>query len=250
MKHTRIVRHAAPVSPWRGVAQLLARLEEAPWVSLGRSARGARIAALRSGRGPALVIVGAIHGDEPASAYVVERWARERLRAANTGGRRAPRLLVIPALNPDGLAEHVKNNARDVDLNRNFPTRDFGTAARAGYDPGPVPASEPETRLFLRVCEDERVRAIVAVHQPLSCVSFDGPAREWAKGVAAACGLPARASVGYPTPGSMGTCFGVERGVPILTLELGRDPPRATWPIARRALDAAAEWATGALTRE
>ncbi len=38
--------------------------------------------------------------------------------------------------------------------------------------------------------------------------------------MSAACGLPTRASVGYPTPGSFGAWAGVDRGMSVITLEL------------------------------
>ena len=66
---------------------------------------------------------------------------------------------------------------------------------------------------------------MVAVHAPFACVNYDGPAAAWADAVAAACGWPARADIGYPTPGSLGSWLGVDRGLPVLTLEL---PARAT----------------------
>jgi protein MpaA len=62
------------------------------------------------------------------------------------------------------------------------------------------------------------------VHAPFACVNYDGPAAAWAKAVAAACGWPARGDIGYPTPGSLGSWLGVDRGLPVLTLELPPGP--------------------------
>ena len=63
--------------------------------------------------------------------------------------------------------------------------------------------------------------------------------------MARACGYPARASVGYPTPGSFGSAYGVDRGLPVITLEL---PSResvgeADFDGCLRALDCAMLWA-------
>ena len=146
---------------------------------------------------------------------------------------------VIPALNPDGLAGALKNNAGDVDLNRNLPARNFTRAHAPGYDPGPAPLSEPETQVLARFIERHRVDAAIAVHAPLACVNFDGPARDWARAVAAACGWPARESIGYPTPGSFGSWFGIDEGAPVLTLELPRGPLDDFRAAALAALDAA-----------
>ena len=42
-------------------------------------------------------------------------------------------------------------------------------------------------------------------------------------------GYPTMASIGYPTPGSLGSWAGIDRGIPIITLEL---PARETGPAA------------------
>ncbi|HEX3905533.1 MAG TPA: M14 family zinc carboxypeptidase, partial [Polyangia bacterium] len=117
-----------------------------------------------------------------------------------------------------------KNSARDVDLNRNFPARSFTTAHAPGYFPGPAPLSEPETVAIAGLIAREPIRGAVAVHAPFACVNYDGPAGPWAKAVAAACGWPARGDIGYPTPGSFGSWLGVDRGLPVLTLELPPGP--------------------------
>ena len=230
-------RLAPQVPAWPLRLRLLRTLERAPWGAIGRSVHGRPIARAAMGRGPVTLVVGGVHGDEPASGEVCLRLWRALL--ARPLPRRAGRIVIVPVLNPDGFAAHAKNNARDVDLNRNFPTRNFGAHRRVGYDPGQGPASEPETRALLALCERIQPARIVAVHQPFECVNYDGPARVLAQAVAQACGYPARADLGYPTPGSMGTYFGVERELPILTLELGARSPAREWPSAQRALMAA-----------
>jgi protein MpaA len=181
-----------------------------------------------------LLVVGGIHGDEPASVEaVVELVGRLR------GARAARGALVLPALNPDGLAAGRKNSDADVDLNRNFPARSFSSDHVPGYHPGPRPLSEPETELLAEVVHSGAIEAVLAVHAPFSCVNFDGPARRWAETVSAACGWPLRESIGYPTPGSLGSWLGVDRGLPILTLELPPGSLDGFRAAAAAALDAA-----------
>jgi len=208
---------------------------------LGRSVEGRPIAAYRfGGAGAPLIVLGGVHGDEPASVAAVVALAY-RLRACAVDRDEVP-VWLIPALNPDGVARGTKNSARDVDLNRNFPARSFSTAHAPGYFPGPAPLSEPESRALAELIERERVCGVVAVHAPFACVNYDGPAAAWAEAVAAACGWPARADIGYPTPGSLGSWLGLDRGVPILTLEL---PPGGIENFrgpAAQALDAAVEF--------
>jgi protein MpaA len=202
---------------------------------LGRSTEGRPIRGRRFGSdGPALLVFGGIHGDELASVEAVIELAT-RLTAAPP---RAP-VWLLPAVNPDGVARVRKNSARDVDLNRNFPARSFVTAHAPGYDPGAAPLSEPETRVVADLVARAPVGAVVAVHAPFACVNYDGPAAAWAEAVAAACGWPARGDIGYPTPGSLGSWLGIDRGLPVLTLELPPGPLAGFRAPAAAALDEA-----------
>jgi murein peptide amidase A len=182
-----------------------------------------------------LLVVGGVHGDEPTSVAAVLELV-ERLGPAPS---RWEALVIVPALNPDGLHTGVKNARSDVDLNRNFPARNFTRAHSPGYDPGPFPLSEPECALLARLCHHHRIDAAVAVHAPLCCVNFDGPARAWANAVANASGWPVREDIGYPTPGSLGSWLGVDHGLPVLTVELPPGPLAGFRTAAAAALDAA-----------
>jgi murein peptide amidase A len=164
------------------------------------------------------LIFAGIHGDEPASVE-----AMLELAVRMEGEKDPPSLFLVPVVNPDGIARGTKNSARDVDLNRNFPARSFATTHAPGYFPGPAPLSEPETQILAGIV-DGGIRGAVAVHAPLACVNYDGPAAAWAEAVAAACGWPARGDIGYPTPGSFGSWLGLDRGLPVLTLELPAGP--------------------------
>jgi protein MpaA len=190
---------------------------------IGRSTLGRPIGAQRfGGPGAPLLVMGGIHGDEPASVdLLVELCGRLRGAGAPLEG---PPFWLLPAANPDGLAGNRKNSQRDVDLNRNFPARSFTTAHAPGYCPGPSPLSEPETQAIAALIAGEPIRGAVAVHAPFACVNYDGPAARWAEAVAAASGWPARGDIGYPTPGSFGSWLGVDRGLPVLTLELPPGP--------------------------
>jgi murein peptide amidase A len=185
-------------------------------------------AALGGGKRGRILVVGGVHGDEPSSVEaVVALVGRLRTGELPTGD-----LVVVPALNPDGLARGSKNNARDVDLNRNFASRNWRAEHAPGYFPGAAPLSEPETTLLAALCDAHAVRGVVAVHAPFACVNYDGPGAAWAEAVAGACGWPARADIGYPTPGSLGSWLGVDRGLPVLTLEL---PPGSHAAFGRQA---------------
>ncbi len=203
---------------------------------IGRSIEGRPIEAIAIGAGRTRLLVhGGIHGDEPGAVEAVERFVT---LLDGTG----PRVVAVPAVNPDGLAARRKDNARGVDLNRNFPARSFcpgaipGPTAATRYDAGPSPLSEPESAALAALVAREDPCVLVALHQPLACVNFDGPARDLAARMAAACGWPAVADVGYPTPGSFGARYGVDEQRPVITLELPRPASEGDLAAAVRAL--------------
>lgn len=191
------------------------------WSVIGASVEGRPIEAATIGRGPKRVlIVGGIHGNEREAAGALGQI--ERI-AANESRRVTVRL--IRDLNPDGSHARTRGNARGVDLNRNWPTACF--TPRSAH--GAAPLSEPETALLIEEIERFSPGLIVVLHSAPSgpFVNFDGPAAQAAEAFArAAAGADprwhVRPSIGYPTPGSLGTWAGVERGIPILTIELRR----------------------------
>jgi protein MpaA len=197
----------------------------------GRPIEAIDVAGTHEGAGLGALIFGAIHGDEPGSAELCRRFV-DGLAVAPPPHR----ILVIPALNPDGLHAGRKNNARDVDLNRNFAARNWQRAHQPGYDPGPAPESEPETAALVALIARHQPRALVAVHQPFRCVNWDGAGQGLADMMAAACGYPSVASVGYPTPGSFGSRYGVDEGRCVVTFELARPVPDEEWPALLNAL--------------
>lgn len=191
----------------------------------GRAIEAVDIAGHAAGGGVGALVFGAIHGDEPGSAELCRRFV-----AALAQEPPLSRTVVIAALNPDGLHAGRKNNARDVDLNRNFAARNWQRApVAAGYDPGRAPESEPESAALVALIARLQPRALVAVHQPLRCVNWDGSGRPLADEMAAACGYPSVASVGYPTPGSFGSRYGVDEARCVVTFELPRPVPDGDW---------------------
>jgi N-acetylmuramoyl-L-alanine amidase len=131
---------------------------------IGRSVEGRPIRAVRIGprRAPVkLMVVGAIHGNEPAGKAVIAR-----LR--NARPPRGTALWLIEDANPDGAAAGSRHNARGVDLNRNFPYR--WQPQDGVYESGPGPASEPETQALQRFIARERPRVTIWYHQALRMV--------------------------------------------------------------------------------
>ena len=156
----------------------------------GTSADGRALTVERVGEpaAPAAVLViGSIHGNETAGHAVIAR-----LRAATPPA--GVRLLLVRTANPDGVAAGTRQNARGVDLNRNFP-RNWRAGGRAfdTYFPGRRPASEPETRALQRLVRRERPALTISYHQALTLVDLPGAGdRSLARAYARRVGLPAR----------------------------------------------------------
>lgn len=157
-------------------------------VFVARSAQGRELRALHIGseRGPVILIVGAIHGNEPAGIAV----ARDLLA---DGRRERSNLWVVSDLNPDGVARGTRQNARGVDLNRNFPWR-WQSAGQVGdlEFPGPHVLSEPESRFAARLIERIRPGVTIWFHQPFGVVDASGGSRAVERRFASRVGLPFR----------------------------------------------------------
>jgi protein MpaA len=189
-------------------------------VALGRSVRGRRISALRLGAPGAqrtVLVVGAMHGDEPAGRAVA--------RELETGPRpRRSELWVLRDLNPDGSATGRRQNARGVDLNRNFPHR--WERRRGRFDSGPRPLSEPESRIAHRLIRRIRPDLTIWLHQPYGIVVDASGDDRVERRVARLFGLPHRRLGPLP-----GTAVGWQnRAFPDATgvvVELGPGRPEA-----------------------
>jgi protein MpaA len=109
------------------------------------------------------VFIAAMHGNEAQPAGI--------LRNLHDGARiRGADVWLVPYLNPDGRALHIRQNAHGVDLNRNFPV-DW-VPQTGTYNSGPSPASEPETQAMLQFLTEIGPRFVVSFHQPLHGVDM------------------------------------------------------------------------------
>ncbi len=213
--HLRAMKPPSPPLP-----ALTVRME-----IIGHSVEGRPILCYAFGQGPrTLFIKASIHGTEGAGTPVTQHliaWLEKHPEAWQTC-----RILVLPVANPDGLEALERFNARGVDLNRNFPAGNREDKARFGKNA----LSEPESQALHDFILREKPDVIVAIHQPLNCVDYDGPApaAALAQRLAGLTGLPVE-KLGA-RPGSLGAWFGETLQRPILTLELPRslveDPDR------------------------
>ncbi|UCG15104.1 MAG: DUF2817 domain-containing protein [Phycisphaerales bacterium] len=210
---------------------------------LGYSVQGRPIDAYSYGWGADPVLVfGGFHGNEKASVHVAEKLIA--LLQGNSALPAGRSVVIVPNVNPDGYERNSRQNARGVDLNRNFPAANW-KASEPGNSShgGSAPLSEPEAQIVLDLVGELKPSLIISIHsisRNRQCNNFDGPGRAVARRMATRNGYPVKASIGYATPGSFGTWAGKELQIPTVTLELPR-PADANqcWADNRGALMAA-----------
>ena len=170
---------------------------------IGHSVDGRPIVATRVGDPAApvhVLVVGDVHGNEPAGEAIVARLKRERLSGVA--------FWLVRTANPDGRARDTRQNARGVDLNRNFPWR-WRPGPRGTYYPGPKAASEPETLALMRLVRRVRPQLAIYYHQHLGItVRARGADPSVQREYARLTGLPLRSLPDYH-----GTAIGWENHV-------------------------------------
>ena len=126
--------------------------------------------------GTVILVIGVIHGNESAGLPILENLRALPLPPGID-------LWLMDAMNPDGLANDLRGNANQVDLNRNFP-HDWTAVGLVGeweYS-GAGPASEPETQAFIDFADRLHPALTLWYHQDLNRVSpsnrSDGPLRQ------------------------------------------------------------------------
>ncbi len=176
-----------------------------------------RAGELTAGTGSTVLIIGVFHGDEPEGEFLVKNLMQEVEK--NPGLMGNNNILFIPCLNPDGKQKNIRGNSNNIDLNRNFPTKNR-IEPKKNNEFNTEPASEVETRFIIDIMAKYSPDRILAIHSPYKIINYDGPADEIAEKMSKFSGYPVQVDIGYPTPGSFGTYAGKERNIPIITLEL------------------------------
>jgi predicted deacylase len=195
----------------------------------GRSLRGAELRVHLPAR-PRLLLVAGLHGEEPETVQLA-RGVLDRLDE-NAG------CAIVLCANPDGVAGGTRQNARGVDLNRNFPAGSWreGTTRTypVGIDPservpanrrnisstGANPLSEPESAGLAALIERLEPELVLDLHAPLELV-LTSPLvpDEIARALADAASLELTDELGSPVPGALRDWL-ADRGVPCITYEV------------------------------
>lgn len=176
--------------------------------------------ARQDGTGKKILVFSGVHGDELPSLELAWAWIKrlEKIKTPSNSWR------IIPLLNPDGFELKTRTNANGVDINRNFPTKDWNDQAISHWKnilksaprryPGASSASEVETKCALYHIENYKPDLVISIHTPYGLFDFDGP-----KDKKIQTHLLPWKRLGTFT-GSLGRYLWDERGVPVLTIEL------------------------------
>lgn len=193
---------------------------------IGKSVLGRPIWMRQVGDGPRRVLfIGGIHGDEAEGSVLTTRLP-DAFTAAGLAAEVT--LFVMEDANPDGREAATRENANGVDINRNFPARNFDPSNPAG---GGTPVNQPETRAVVDSIDRIAPQLVIIVHSWANdeFINFDGPSKAIAERFSVASGMKVRTSNDFaPTPGSLGSYIGRDRAIPLLTIEFrkGSDPEK------------------------
>lgn len=211
--------------------------------SIGTSAQGRAITAYRFGSGATkIVFVGATHGDEAGSKYLLDSWVDE-LEALYHKIPANRTIVVIPAVSPDGFANRTRMNARNVDLNRNFPANDWkadvtmpgGNLVVGGG--GSAALSEPESSALASYILAQQPRLTLTYHSKGSMVIanesgdsaalagiYAGKSNYWARTES-----QLGSTFAYDTTGAFENWLHQKHGLPVLLIELSSHSGNEFW---------------------
>lgn len=158
---------------------------------------------------PVVIVIGVFHGDEEQGEFLINKYLETKTET---------NLLMLPRLN----SCNTRVNKNGVDLNRNFPTKNWKLTEKNEFYGGEFPASEEETRYIVSLVEKYSPKVILTIHAPYRVVNYDGGKSDFyiVEKISEIMKYPIEESIGYPTPGSFGTWAGIEKDILTITLEL------------------------------
>jgi protein MpaA len=174
---------------------------------------------------PHVFILGGVHGDE-----IEGIWATNGLlaRLASSFDFKL-RLTLVPVLNVDGMLARERRNSSGIDLNRNMPSNDWTSeVATERYFPGKEAGSESENKALVDFLAREKPSLIISMHSWKPMLNINGDCRSVAEAISKTTGYVIEETIGYPTPGCLGTYAGLERNMPTITYEVERGLDQAS----------------------
>lgn len=199
---------------------------------IGYSSKGRAITAYYFGNGGTTILfTGGIHGTEGSSFTTMQAWVTYLM----SNGYKIPadkRVVIVPNVNPDGIASGTRNSATNVNLGRNFPTAnwkaDIETANGILVNGGGTSAgSEPETKALMSLTSQVNPRLEVSFHSQGRLVGANkfGDSVLIGNTYAGLVGYQtmfydAEAVMGYPMTGEYEDWMGESMGTPAILIEL------------------------------
>jgi protein MpaA len=224
---------ASCAAPTRSAVPETLSVATANWRVLGESREGRPVRATDLGAGgPRVAIVAGIHGNEQEGL----RHLDELLGVVDP---LPATVRIYEDANPDGTAANRRGTSTGVDPNRNWPASNFKRDPRRG----PSPLSEPAVAAIHADLVAFEPQLVFVLHSTPRgpFVNYDGPGQGFAERFVVGAGAPwtVKPSMGYPTPGSIGTWVGVDQQIPILTIEFRRGcAPEDSGPALMRGMTA------------
>jgi len=199
---------------------------------IGYSVLGRPIIAYYYGTGSTTILfTGGIHGTEPSGQSTMLDW----IYNLDSNAYKIPadrQVVIVPSVNPDGLATSTRYNANNVNIDRNFASSSWvadidsssGIVVNGG---GSVPMSEPETKALANLTARLQPRLEVSFHAQGRLVGANQMGDSIAIGnlYAASVGYnsmigQAEATMGYSITGEYEEWAGEQYGTPAILIEL------------------------------
>ncbi len=189
-----------------------------------------------------VLVIGVIHGSEPLGEYFINKHLNPSQKKEEEldefghapcvsfvlrDGKVKNNLYYIPRLN----FCNTRKNKNGVDLNRNFPSKNWEkTDKNSEYFGGEEPNSEIETKFITLLMDAIKFDAIITIHAPYKIINFDGDNNPLtlplAQKISEILGYPTKKEIGYATPGSLGSYAGKDLNIPTITIEYDKDKPK------------------------
>lgn len=187
---------------------------------------------------PTRLVWAAIHGEENVTLQA----AHHLLRVVHADDACA---VVVPVLNPDGVLAGTRQNARGVDLNRNFPGATWQATPSPTFwstsvtrtserrtqlsSPGSAAGSEPETQAIMSLVQELQPQFVIDLHTPLECIiAMSDRAVPMAEHLAEPASLPIVRELEGPTPGDSAS-WCESQGAIAVTYEFELEPMPRLW---------------------
>ncbi len=165
-----------------------------------------------------ILLIGGVHGDEPEGVHLAEqtlKWLKGEDQSQIVDW------VLIPCLNPDGFQKQQRVNGNGVDLNRNYPSKDWSPEFKKDrYFPGKAPASEAEVQAIVSLIEKLQPRLIIHCHSWEPCVVYTGErGKRDSERLSRNSGYKLMPDIGYQTPGSLGQYGCFDKDTPVICIE-------------------------------